>query len=85
MTTSRLTDRQRRILAAVNAGHLTMRAIMDAADISSTSVVNYNLQLLAEAGLIVLEPASKGFQVYDGREFCAAWDSSARLSGNPNA
>jgi hypothetical protein len=80
-----LTPRQRAILAAVEAGHTTTRAIMAAACVSSTSVVQYNLLALAARDLIVLEEHGVTLRVYSGRDYCQAWDAAARLSGNPEA
>lgn len=85
MDTPRLTDRQRRILAAIEAGHTTLRDICRAADISSTSVAKDNLEKLALGGHVVLRRGARGLEVAAGRDFCAAWDAAARLAGNPDA
>jgi ribosomal protein S5 len=80
-----LTDRQKAILKAIEAGHTTMRAIAKAAGISSTSVVASNLERLANGGHIVLRHGPCGTTVAAGRDFAAAWDACARLAGNPDA
>lgn len=81
----RLTQQQRNLMAALRAGHRTTRALMEAAGVSSTSVVKAELERLAAAGLIVLEQTTRGAQVYDGRDYASAWDAACRLSGNPEA
>jgi hypothetical protein len=62
-----------------------MRCIASAADISSTSVVRYNLLRLAEGGHILLRTTSRGLSIATGNDFCMAWDAAARLAGNPDA
>lgn len=84
--TIRLTSTQERILAAIEQGHHTYRALVEATGISSTSVVAYNVRRLAERGILVLEErGGKTLQIYDARDFCAAWDAAAALAGNPAA
>jgi hypothetical protein len=84
-TTPTLTERQQRILAAIEAGHTTMRRIADAADISSTSVVRYNLLKLAEGDHILLRNTRRGLAIATGSDFCTAWDAVCRLAGNDEA
>lgn len=80
-----ITVRQQRILAAIEAGHVTIRAIQAAAGCSSTSVVKANLNQLAAKDHLIIERTAAGERVYSGRDYAAAWDTSARLAGNPDA
>lgn len=80
-----MTPRQERILKAIEAGHVTTRAIMQVAGISSTSVVSANLQALEAAGAIVMERTPKGKQVYSGRDYANGWDLACKVLGNPDA
>lgn len=84
-TKSTLTERQKAILAAIENGHTTMRAIRDAAGVSSTSVVKSNLEQLAAGGHLVLRQTRRGLSIATGRDWCQAWDAAARLAGNPDA
>ncbi len=86
-TTTPLTVRQRALLEAIDAGITTLRDLMDVADYSSISTVKHHLDLLAERGMVALETYADSDRVraFSGREFCAAWDSACRLSGNPEA
>ena len=77
-----ITWRQQAILNAIEDGYTTLRAIMARAGVSSTSVVKYNLELLAQRGMVALDVSGA---VYDGADFCAAWDAAARLAGNVEA
>ncbi|HUN23761.1 MAG TPA: transcriptional repressor LexA [Anaerolineales bacterium] len=70
MTQRDLSDRQRKMLEYIqsfvqeNNYPPTIREIGEACDISSTSVVNYNLEKLVKAGLIVRdEKISRGIQL----------------------
>jgi hypothetical protein len=80
-----LTEHQQRILAAIDAGALSLRKIVEHASLSSTSVASYNVLRLAERGLIEVEQTARGLAVVDWRGFAAAWDSVARLAGNEEA
>lgn len=84
-TNPRLSERQRLLLAGIRAGYSTIRALGSASGITSTSVVSAELQRLEAAGHIVLERTPHGERVYDGRDFCQAWDLAAKLAGNPEA
>jgi len=85
MASTGLTDRQRAILSAIEGGATTMRDIARAAGVSSTSVVQSNLQRLAAGGHVVLQRSAHGLTVARGEDYCAAWDAAARLMGNPDA
>lgn len=87
MTTQETTRRQRKMIQAIDAGQTTIRELMDVAGINSTSVVKHNLEQMAARGEIALEtlPNSGSQRPFSGRDFCAAWDSAARLAGNPEA
>jgi hypothetical protein len=80
-----LTDNQKAILAAIEAGHTTMRAIAKAGGLSSPSVVKSNLERLAEGGHVLLRRTSYGMQIATGRDFRTGWDAAARLAGNSDA
>lgn len=80
-----MTPRQARILQAIEAGHTTTRAIRDFAGISSTSVVAANLQALEADGHLVMERTAKGERPYSGDDYASAWNTAARLAGNPDA
>ena len=62
MTKGKLSDRQKRMLDFIqrftvdNGYPPSTREIGDAADISSTSVVNYNLNRLVDEGFLVSGP-----------------------------
>jgi hypothetical protein len=62
-----------------------MRCIATAADISSTSVVRYNLLKMAEGDHILLRHTKRGLAIATGRDFCLAWDAACRLAGNDEA
>lgn len=85
MTYLELTDRQQRILAAIEQGHTELRAIARVANISSTSVVKNNLERLAAGGHLVLRSTRRGTAIYTGRDYASGWDAAARLAGNPDA
>lgn len=76
---------QQAIIEAVDAGTTAMRDLMAETGYSSTSVVKYNLERLAELGYVALVPRGSTLRAYSGRDFCAAWDLAARLCGNPEA
>jgi SOS-response transcriptional repressor LexA len=80
-----LTDTQQRIIAAIEQGHTTTRAIASAAGLASNSNVSRQLQQLADGGHVVLRHTAHGITVARGADFCAAWDAAARLAGNPDA
>jgi predicted ArsR family transcriptional regulator len=80
-----MTPRQTRILQAIEAGHVTTRAIATAAGVSSTSVVKHNLEVLEAAGHLVMERTAAGERPYSGRDYARGWDAAARLLGNPDA
>ena len=80
-----MTPRQTALLSAIRAGHTTIRSLGSAAGIASTSVVKSELERLEAAGHIVLESTSAGERVYSGADYASAWDSAARLAGNPEA
>lgn len=80
-----LTERQERIIEAIDGGARTLREIQLAADISTTSLVSYNLTRLAARGLVQLEDTARGLIVADWEGFAAGWDAAARLAGNPDA
>lgn len=82
-----LTIRQEALIKAIDAGVTALRDLADIADYSSISVVKYNLEQMAQRGLVALEPIANGDgqRAYSGRDFCAAWDAAARLAGNPQA
>lgn len=80
-----LTQTQRAILAAIEAGHTTTRAIAAAAGLASNSNVARHLEALADGGHIVLRHGPRGTTVATGRDWCRAWDAAARLAGNPDA
>ncbi len=79
-----LTVRERALVDAIDRGITALRDLMEIADYSSTSVVRTHLHDLSNRGLIVLEAVANGdlTRAYSGREFCAAWDAAASLSGN---
>jgi hypothetical protein len=85
MQTKPLTDRQRRILAAIEKGHTGLRAICNAANVSSTSVVKNNLERLAADGHLILRRTTRGAAIYTGRDYAAGWNAAARLAGNDEA
>jgi hypothetical protein len=82
-----ITVRQEALIAAIDRGVTALRDLMDIADYSSTSVVKYNLELLAKRGLVTLVPVANGdtLHAYSGHEFCEAWNAAARLAGNTEA
>jgi len=83
-----LNSQQQLLIAAINRGVGSIRELQKAAGYSSTSVVKYNLNLLAERGEIVMLKASKADstrRVYTGHEFSRAWDAACQLAGNPDA
>lgn len=77
--------RQRALLAAIESGITTTRALGAAADIRSTSVVAHELRALADQGKVVLEHTSAGDRVFSGRDYAAGWNAACRAAGNPNA
>jgi LexA DNA binding domain-containing protein len=81
--TTPLTDRQRLLIAAIDGGASTLRELMAACGISSTSVAKHHLELLAKQGHVALVRGHGGAQAYSGADFCEAWDAACRLSGNP--
>ena len=87
MTSKSLNERQHALIDAIDRGVTALRELMVVTGYTSTSVVKYNLELLAEQGYITLVPVANGdtLHAYSGTEFCAAWDTAARLGGNPNA
>jgi len=80
-----MTARQARILQAIEAGHITTRAIAEAAGVSSTSVVAASLQALEADGHLIMERTPSGDRPYSGRDYCQGWDAAAKLLGNPDA
>jgi hypothetical protein len=82
-----LTVRQEAMIKAIDSGVTALRDLAEIADYSSISVVRYNLELLAERGLVALESFdnSDRLRAFSGVEFCTAWDAAARLAGNPQA
>lgn len=87
-----LTDTQRRILNVLEQDErASVREIQAACGISSTSVVNYNLRRLAEAGKIILPPSGQARNIRVSREdtelraYAEAWDYAAYLMGNSEA
>lgn len=87
MSEKPLNPRQLALIAAIDSGVTALRELMPIAGYTSTSVVKYNLELLAEEGYVTLVPVANGVQhaAYSGADFCEAWNSAARLAGNPNA
>lgn len=77
--------RGRRVLDALNRGVRGVRALAEASGASSGSIVAADLRRLEEEGEVVLLDGPHGLEVYDGSEFCTAWDTAARLAGNPEA
>jgi len=80
-----LTDKQTALIAAINRGIGDLRRLQAAAGYSSTSVVKYNLTLLAERGEIVMLKNGNQQRVYTGRDYARGWDAAAALAGNPDA
>jgi hypothetical protein len=80
-----LTAPQQELIAAINRGVGDLRSLQRAAGYSSTSVVKYNLELLARRGDVVLLSHGTQQRVYTGREFARAWDMACKASGNPDA
>jgi len=80
-----LTERQQAIIQAIEAGHVTTRAIADATGLRSNSNVARQLEELAACGHIVMRRGPQGMVVARGRDWCQAWDAAARLAGNPDA
>jgi SOS-response transcriptional repressor LexA len=88
MTTAQqgLTTTQRTILAAVEQGHTKLDAIARATGIASKSTIAYHLKRMEQGGHIVLDHrVPNRTRIDDGREYCEAWDTMARLAGNPDA
>lgn len=77
--------RQAALLTAIDAGVVTLRELMTAARIPSTSVARYELEALADQGKIVLEQTTAGVRVYTGVDYARGWDAAAKLQGNPDA
>jgi hypothetical protein len=50
-----LTVRQKALIDAIDAGVTALRDLADACDYSSISVVKYNLEVLANRGLVALD------------------------------
>lgn len=80
-----LTRTQRNIIAAIEAGHTTTRAIAEAIGLASNSDIARQLRTLARDGHIVLDDGPHGLVVADGRDYAAGWDAAARLAGNDHA
>jgi LexA DNA binding domain-containing protein len=80
-----LTDRQRLLIAAIDGGASTLRDLMSACGISSTSVAKHHLELLAKQGHVAMVKGHGGAQAYSGADFCEAWNLAARLAGNSDA
>lgn len=85
MARSGLTDRQRAIITAIEAGHTSTRDIAAVTGLRSNSNVARQLEELAAGGHIVMRRGSQGMVVARGKDFCQAWDACARLAGNPDA
>lgn len=87
MSDKPLNPRQRALIAAIDSGVTALRELMPLAGYTSTSVVKYNLELLAQQGHITLVPVANGgtLHAYSGTDFCEAWNSAARLAGNADA
>ena len=75
-----LSERQRKILQFIKSFALdngyppTIREIGEAADISSTSVVNYNLNILQREGYLTRDrTVSRGIRLSEGLEGLHAW------------
>jgi len=84
-STKPLTTQHELLIAAINRGIGDLRSLQAATGYSSTSVVKYNLELLAERGEVVLLSRGTQQKVYTGHEFARAWDAAAQLAGNPDA
>lgn len=81
-----MTRTQAAILEAINAGHVTTRAIAAAAGLASNSNVARQLEQLAAMGQITLRETAHGTTIdMSGAAYCAGWDAAARLAGNPDA
>ena len=81
-----MTATQKAILAAIEAGHTTTRAIAQAAGLVSNSDITRQLQQLAALGHVVLRETPRGLTVdTSGASYCAGWDSACRLMGNREA
>jgi DeoR/GlpR family transcriptional regulator of sugar metabolism len=80
-----LTHNQRAILAAIEAGHITIRDIAQHTGIGSTATVHTNLRKLEKGGHLILHKNGGHTQVDAGRDFARGWDTAARLAGNPDA
>lgn len=87
-----LTDTQQRILAALEKDErLSHREIMERCGLSSTSVVDHNLGVLAAARYITLPPhgVARGVRVNreraDLEAYAEMWDREAYLMGNDAA
>lgn len=87
MTAKTLNPRQRALITAIDSGVTALRELMTATGYTSTSVVKYNLELLAELGHVTLVPVANGdtLHAYSGVDFCEAWDVAARMGGNADA
>ncbi len=86
-TTKPLTVRQKAMIAAIDSGVTALRDLMEIADYSSTSVAKKHLEQLAERGdaALITYGDAAFTRAFSGHDFCAAWDASARLAGNPDA
>lgn len=81
-----LTPTQKAILSAVEQGHTTTRAIAEATGMAANSNISRHLQLLADAGHLVMEQGPHGLTVSTTlREYAAGWDAACRAMGNPDA
>jgi SOS-response transcriptional repressor LexA len=80
-----LTEREQAVIAAVNDGHTSVRAIAQAIGLKSYSNVARYCHRLEERGFIVMRRTRQGKAVATGRDFCMAWDAACRLAGNPEA
>jgi DeoR/GlpR family transcriptional regulator of sugar metabolism len=79
-----LTRNQRDILAAIEAGHTTIRQIAAATN-HSTATIHSNLRRLESGGHLVLHRNGAHTSVETGADYARGWDAAAKLMGNPDA
>ena len=79
-----LTHNQRQILAAIEAGHTTIRALA-AATSHSSATIHSNLRRLESGGHLVLHRNGAHTSIETGQSFARGWDLACRLAGNPDA
>ena len=85
-TGNELTPVERRVIAAVENGHRTTRAIARAAGFASNSNAQRYIHNLAAAGHLIIRTTPNGTEVDTGLlDYARGWDACAAMMGNEEA